>query len=384
MSRPRVVYLGHCARLSGAEIALSRLLPELTADVDALVVLGEDGPIVARLRAAGIRTVVLPLDPAVRDLHRDGLVGALRHVVTLGRYVLRLRRVLHHERADVVHTTSLKSSLYGGLAGRLAGVPVVWHVRDRIAPDYLGRPALVLVRLAARVLPTAVVANSAATLATLPGRPGTVVSEVFVPPTRPVTRAADRGPLVVGLVGRLAPWKGQELFLRAFAGAFAGVDTRAVVVGGALFGEDDYATGLRALARELGIAERVEFRGFRDDVWSELGRLDVLVHCSLIPEPFGQVVVEGMAAGLAVLAADAGAPAELIRDGVDGLLVPAADEAALVAALRRVAADPALRARLGATARIRATGFEGGEARTLLLDVYRRVTGAPAGLAAAA
>ena len=378
--RPRVVYVGHCARLSGAEIALTRLLPVLAADVDALVVLAEDGPVVTRLRDAGVRTVVLPLDPGVRDLHRDGLVGALRHVVTLGRYVVRLRRLLHEERADVVHTNTLKAALYGGLAGRLAGVP---HVRDRIASDYLARPALVLVRFAARLLPTAVVANSAATIATLPGRSGTVVPDVFVPPEPQAAPGSATGPLRVGVVGRLAPWKGQDHFLRAFAHAFGDTDTRAVVVGDALFGEDAYAAGLGPLATRLGVGERVDFRGFRDDVWSELGRLDVLVHCSLTPEPFGQVVLEGMAAGLAVLTVDDGGPADLVRDGADGLLVARGDEAALTAALRRVAADPSLRRRLGAAARVRAADFEGDAARTLLLDVYQRVA-SPARVRAAA
>ena len=100
-----------------------------------------------------------------------------------------------------------------------------------------------------------------------------------------------------------------------------------------------------------GSRDRVEFLGFRDDVWRELARLDVLVHASVIPEPFGQVVVEGMAAGLPVLAAAAGGPAEIIEDGVDGVHVPPGYPEALAAALRRLAADPARRRRLGDAAR---------------------------------
>ena len=61
-----------------------------------------------------------------------------------------------------------------------------------------------------------------------------------------------------------------------------------------------------------------EFRGFREDVWGELRDLDVLVHCSVMPEPFGQVVLEGMAAGVPVVASAAGGPAELVTSGVDG------------------------------------------------------------------
>jgi glycosyltransferase involved in cell wall biosynthesis len=79
------------------------------------------------------------------------------------------------------------------------------------------------------------------------------------------------------------------------------------------------------------------------------------VHASRIPEPFGQVVVEGMAAGAAVVATRGGGPSELVRDGVDGLLVASDDVASMAAALRRLAGDAAERQRLGEAARARVT-----------------------------
>jgi glycosyltransferase involved in cell wall biosynthesis len=93
--------------------------------------------------------------------------------------------------------------------------------------------------------------------------------------------------------------------------------------------------------------------GERDDVNRWIARSDVVVHASRSPEPFGQVVVEGMAAGAAVVATVGGGPSELLRDGVDGLLVPPDDVAAMAAALRRLAADPAERLRLGLAAQAR-------------------------------
>ena len=80
----------------------------------------------------------------------------------------------------------------------------------------------------------------------------------------------------------------------------------------------------------------MEFRGFRPDMGSELERVDAMIHASVIPEPFGQVVIEGMAAGLAVVASDAGGPAEVITHEVDGLLYPPGDVAALAVLLRRL------------------------------------------------
>lgn len=378
--RLRVVYLDHVARLSGGEIALLRLLAPLREDVEAHVILGEDGPLVPRLRALGVTVEITPLATQLRDLRKEAVrpLGLdPRLLLPLPRYVWELARKLRAMQPDLVHTNSLKAAFYGGIAGRLARVPVLWHVRDRIDDDYLPRPAVRLVRLAAEVLPTAVVANSQATLATLPRRQqGSVVYNAVVPD--PVEQAAAReqrlgSGLRVGIVGRLAPWKGQDVFLTAFAQAFRATEVRGRIIGSALFGEDDYAAGLREFAEQLGVATQIEFRGFREDVWSELADLDVLVHSSVTPEPFGQVILEGMAAGLAVIAVDDGGAAELITNERNGLLVPRADPAALALALERLGGDPDLRRQLGEAARVRSRDFTPERTAARMLEIYAAV-----------
>jgi glycosyltransferase involved in cell wall biosynthesis len=176
------------------------------------------------------------------------------------------------------------------------------------------------------------------------------------------------------MVGRIAPWKGQDVFVRAFADAFPGGPEQAVVVGAPLFGSDEeqYLEDLRRLSASLGLDGRLEFAGHREDVAAELERIDVLVHASVLPEPFGQVVAEGLAAGLPVVAAAAGGPAELIEDGVTGLLYPPGDARALAACLRRLAADPGLGVRLGRAGRRRAAAFSPGRVATKVTAVYRQ------------
>jgi glycosyltransferase involved in cell wall biosynthesis len=373
--RLRVVYVDHCARLSGAELALLRLLPALRT-VDAHVILGEEGPLVDRLLEAGISAEVLPMDRAARDLprHEVGTASSALAVLRSARYTLSLARRLRRLAPDIVHTNSLKAALYGGAAARLAGVPVVWHVRDRLADDYLPEHAIRLVHAAARRFPSSVIVNSNATRATLPDDvKATVVASPIPLPERPADRNGH--PLRVGMVGRVAPWKGQHVFLEAFARAFPEGSERAVVVGAPLFGraEEAYARDLGELAATLGVGERLEFRGFRDRVDEELARLDVLVHASVLPEPFGQVVVEGMAAGLPVVAVAAGSPAELLDDGVTGLLYPAGDVEALASALRRLAAEPDLRERLGRAAREQARAFAPEGIAEQVVQVYESV-----------
>ena len=180
------------------------------------------------------------------------------------------------------------------------------------------------------------------------------------------------------MLGRIAPWKGQDLFIRAFADAFGAGSERAVIIGTPMFGEDDFEASLRKLAQELGLAGRVEFRGFREDIWRELASLDVLVHASLIPEPFGQVVLEGMAAGLPALAPDEGGPAEVIEDGRTGVLFASRDERALAAAMRALNTDAERRARLGAAAGEAAAAYRPQVLAERYEQAYAQVLGAGA------
>jgi glycosyltransferase involved in cell wall biosynthesis len=375
--RMRVVYLDHIARLSGGEIALLRLLPHMR-DVNAHVILGEDGPLAERLAQAGVSVEVLPIAASARDLRRDTVRAggaspvAAWHTLT---YIVRLARRLRALQPELVHTNSLKAGVYGSLAARLARVPLVWHLRDRIAEDYIPRPAVRLVRGLVRRLAAGVVANSAATLATLAdGERGRV--HAVIPDSvelSPHTRTPGGEATTFGMLGRIAPWKGQDLFLRAFAAAFPDGEERAVVVGTPMFGEQDYERELHRLVSQLGLAERVEFRGFREDIWRELASFDVLVHASVIPEPFGQVVIEGMAAGLAVIAPDEGGPAAVITDGQTGRLFRSRDADSLAASMRALREDAAERERLGAAARAAVADYHPEAVADQLQGLYARV-----------
>jgi glycosyltransferase involved in cell wall biosynthesis len=312
---------------------------------------------------------------AATHRHEVGVTSiGLDRVAATVRATVALARRLAELDPDLVHTNSLKANLYGGVAARIASVPVVWHVRDRIASDYLPAPVARAVRLLARIVPNRVIANSASTLATLgPIRDATVVpsplgfAPVLGQPERP------NGPFRVAMVGRLAPWKGQDIFLDAFAEAFPDGDERALIVGSAMFGEDSYAQELTDRTIELGIDDRVELTGFVDDVQAILASVDCLVHASITPEPFGQVVIEGMASGIVVIASDGGGPSEILTDGVDGILYPPGDRSALAAALRRVAVDSDLRRKLvdGALREVRA--YEPDQIAQLVQAVYGEV-----------
>ena len=110
------------------------------------------------------------------------------------------------------------------------------------------------------------------------------------------------------------------------------------------------------MVTELGLEARVEFRGHRTDIAHELGAVDAVVHASRRPEPFGQVVVEAMAAGRGVIASAEGGPAEIIDHGRTGLLVRPDDTAALADAMLAMQ-DPQVRQPLADAARVAARQY---------------------------
>jgi glycosyltransferase involved in cell wall biosynthesis len=384
--RLRVVYVDHCSQLAGAELALAELLANLGEVVDVHVLLGADGPLVDRLLRSGISVEVLAMAESARSLSRGRarLAGLPAAAATAGAaYTARLARRLRRLRPDLVHTNSLKAAYYGGLAGRVAGIPVVWHLHDQVVTEHLPSTSVRLTRWLARHLPSGVVANSASTLATLGpiDRPAAVVPPVIVDPdARPVPDGRHHHGFRVGMVGRLAHWKGQHVFLSAFARAFPGGDAQAIVVGGALFDDGDYETDLEELAHRLDLDGRVEFRGQVDDVSSVLAELDVMVHASVAPEPFGRVIVEAMAAGVPVIASRGGGVSELIDHEVDGLLVPPGDIDALARAMVGLERSCDLRGRLAEAGLVKARRFTAQPVVDQVVDLYDRVLGVSGGV----
>jgi glycosyltransferase involved in cell wall biosynthesis len=352
----RVALVNHTGRLGGGEFSMLRLVESLDPErVRVTVIAGEDGPFVDRLRDLGADFVVAPLDPLLGERRKESFHARALLDPRLHRQLVRAvwprAEVLRKRRIQIVHTNSMKAHVLGGVSGRAAGTRVLWHVRDHMAPPYLHAGAARAMRVAARVLPHHVVAVSASAARTV-GRSDVTVLHQSVPLPELNGERPANGRLRVGIVGRLAPWKGQDVFLAAaerLAPRFP--DAEFVLAGSAMFGEDDYEHGLRRRAENGALKGRVQFLGFCEDVWPVYRDLDVAVHASTHAEPYGNVILEAMASRTPIVAAAAGGPLELIDEGRTGLLVAPGDPEALAAALERLLADPAERARLGRAGR---------------------------------
>ncbi|WP_185843102.1 glycosyltransferase [Microbacterium kyungheense] len=352
--------MDHTAQEGGAESALLRVAQRIgEADLTVRALLFEDGPFRERLTSAGITTAILSLDSHTNRTSRDRVlspVTALRTAAATLGFVPRLVRGIRGSQCDLVVANSLKSAVLVSLAAPLAGRRWVWHLHDRLARDYLPGPLVRLMRVLALAGPRRIVVNSEATRDTLPSRARrkAVIAYPGLPPEAFEVAEPDVHHPVVTVIGRISPTKGQREFLEAAAAlAQTRPDVRFRIVGAALFAEQEYADALPALAERLGLDSSVIFTGWVSDPGAELRASTVLVHASPVPEPFGQVVAEAMAAGIPVVASDAGGVREmLVPDGGRedapapvrttelGVLVRPGDASALATGITLVLQDP--------------------------------------------
>jgi glycosyltransferase involved in cell wall biosynthesis len=331
-------------RLGGAEAMLHTALEGArTRGHRVELVFFEPGPWADELAEAGFRVEVLRAG-RLRQLHR-----------TLAT-VARLTRLLRRRRPDLILNWSAKTHLYGSAAATLAGMRdrAVWW-QQAIPP-----PRGWLDRLATRLPARAILCYSRAAAEAQgrlrPMRPTYVVAAGAPVPAEDVEPAAlklPNGP-IVGLVGRLQPWKGQDRVMQAQALLRErGVGMHLLIVGGDSYRlSPGYAASLRPLAQRLGLAEQVTMTGQVPDADPYMLRMDILVNAS-DPEPFGIVLLEGMARGLAVVAVDSGGPGEFIEDRRTGILARSGAPDALADALEPLLASASLRDELGRAGRER-------------------------------
>ena len=320
-------FVCHHAERSGGELALADLLPEL-ADRTPRVLVGADGPMVDVWSAAGASVTVVP------HSHRSGLreSGPALALLDGAKLVDWGRRLRASSRGELLIANSLPAGL--ALAATHPRPSGIWAIHDHVSSDYLGPAAVRSSTWALRRWRGPLVANSSSTQALLPPQSHSVV---IPPATAPLSMRAGAvgsdSPLVVAVLGRLAPWKGQHVAIDAFADAFGGGPEQLLVIGGPVFGEVDYERELKSQIEARGIGLQVRMIGHVDDPSAALRDAHVLVHSSVLPEPFGRVLVEGLSAGLSVVATDSPATREILDQGRFGLLVSPGSVSELAAAL---------------------------------------------------
>lgn len=380
----RITFLSPVGVVGGAErvlLAAIRGARDHFPDARLGVVMFADGPLKAEAERFGAVVTVVALPAGLAGLGDTRLLRGAGRARTLARlgwaslaaapasvgFARRLRATLRGQDPDLIHTNGMKAHALAALV-RPRGVPLVWHLHDFLSH----RPVMarLLGRLAGGVALGIAISDAVRrdAEAVLPGLAIAVVTNAvdtdhFAPADRDGAEldriaglaTADPGTVRVGLVATYARWKGQDVFLDALARLPAsGPPVRGYVVGGPIYATAGSQFSRDALERHAaanGLDGRVGFVAFRPDPADVYRMLDVAVHASTRPEPFGLTIVEAMGCGKAVVVAASGGAAELFTPGHDGLGHAPGDVAGLADAIARLAADPGLRARLGANAR---------------------------------
>ena len=367
----RVAFIDVAAQMSGVEFSTLYLAQNLERTRwSPLVICPEEGALPDLCRANGIQVTIVPharfFSTSIR-IGKHPVVNPFALVWNLAAFFPTARRIAKQLRAShiqLVVTKGLLAHFYGGLAARLAGIPCVWHVQDRVS-ERMGALYPMFIAGVGKYLAREIIADAGSIARQfrmrVPRERITVIwngvdTRAFSPQVNGAGVRAEwsvaRDGILIGCVARLTPWKGQHVLLDAFARlADQFPHARLVFIGSPLFDSDAYENQLRAQTLHLKLASRVSFAGFRQDMPQVLAALDIVVHPALEKDSTPLAVVSAMASGKAIVCAAVDGTGELFADGENGLLFPPGDVGALTAQLARVLGDAALRKQLGQNAR---------------------------------
>ncbi len=360
----RVALVIQAGTYGGAHNQARRLaVPLREAGFESLVITSiEPGGAAERLTNEGIPVTRLPL----RRVRAGRKLATALYLATLPAQVLRLARAYRRLDIDVVQVHGI-TNVDVALAAAVARVPVVWQLLDTRAPRVLATMLRPFLRLARAILVTG--RNTATAHGIDPERSHRVVP--YVPPVPgasplPTSRRAmirrglgvPAGAVLVGTLGNLNPQKNHELLIDAFGSAWGSASpTESLRIrGGVSPGHEGYAEHLKRRARDL-TGEEAALASLEEDLapMDFIGALDVFVLSSSgRSEGLPTAIIEAMMMGIPVVATDVGGVRDLVDNGVTGRVVPPGDAAALVDALRALAADARARTEMGAAGASRA------------------------------
>jgi glycosyltransferase involved in cell wall biosynthesis len=376
----RVLFVSPAAELGGAERCLLDCLAALRENggVETHLVALADGPLVMQARDLGAKVQVIEAPSALSELGESGVgsesSGVLMALISatpdVMRFLARLRDAIASPKPDVVHTNGMKAHLLAGLVAPVRARLVI-HLHDFIGARRASRwllPALSRIRRRAVFIANSrAVAEDFAHIA--PGANVTTVYNVvdtgyfregvaepeWLAPLACLEAPAP-GTISFGLVATYARWKGHELFIEAaglMRNARPEAPVRFYVVGGPIYktlGSQVRASELLQHARAAGLEASFGLVPFQDDIARAYRALDVVVHASTQPEPFGRTIVEAMACARPVIVARAGGAAELFAEGENALGFEPGSATGLAEVMTHTL-DPAIRTRLARAAR---------------------------------
>jgi len=343
--RKNLLFLTHVGAPGGAEYNMIDYCESPT--YESTVLHFKDGPLEKILSEKNISSSVLKMPKTMENFTKDD--GILTLIKTIPATLSMIRSLAKEgQKYDAVICMSQKSFILASLAKPFMRKPIIWFMNDMLSSNYFNPILIFILKHLSRFSADHIILNSQANLEIWKSQttriknvhvnhPGTNVANFENNLQDTATIQEYRQKFSPNNKPLITSWKGQDIFLKALANA---PNVRGVIVGGALFGEENYEQELRQLTQELNIKDRVTFAGHLNDIAKAMTACDIIVHCSTLPEPFGKVIVEGSLAGKPVIATNAGGAAEIIIHQKTGLLTPPSDINALQNAINYLLKNP--------------------------------------------
>lgn len=337
----KIVFYCISTHLGGAEQSLLTLLKSLSKKNETwslnVVVPKTEGPLIDEIKKHNITYSVLSMPLSILEISRQesSIFTRLANFFSLLKlpcYLWQLVQFVRKEKPDLIYTTGLKCHLFTGLTASLLNCQVVWHLRDILKAGTFTN----FFNLLGRQKNISLISNSAATAQSVQ-LPSKVIYNGFDFPLNSPEKNFLHKKLnlntnipLVGILGVIANWKGQDDFLKIAADLVheKQINAHFVIIGGEIYDTKNESLGikqLKDLASQLNISEKVHFTGFIKETNQALSSLTVLIHASKQPEPFGRVIVEAMINKTPVVASEAGGVVEIIENDQLGLLSPPSD-----------------------------------------------------------
>jgi len=365
----RILFIDHHSELSGGEIAMLEIVKTLDRKrFHPLVLLGKGGLLADNFRACGVEVFIEKLPEYFIGLRRassgsNRMINLVKSMVAFMPIVNRTRRIITAHNIDIVYINSPKSLLYAALAARITRKVSIWHLHDCLSRDFYSKPTIKIIILAAALITKVIcvsdiVRNKFISAGGDPGKAVVIYNGVDTDRFHPSifcenikTSLRLENKTVISIVGRLEHWKGQRVFINAakkVSDKFHNVVF--LIVGEAFFGFEEYEKDLRILVQSTGMQDKVLFMGFQENPEQFYALSDLVVHCSIKPEPFGRDIIEAFACAKPVIASNIGAASEII-DNNNGVLIEAGDSDVLADSIIALLQNPDYKASLAVNAR---------------------------------
>lgn len=266
-------------------------------------------------------------------------------------YVFKIWRLIKRKKIDLILTNSIRAHIVGTFASRTAKTPIIWFIHDFTFPKFfikrlIKTPEKVIVSSNAVLEFTKkqIIENFDDKIVIIPnGIDVEKVEKTAIEPNLKTKFNLGETTKLIGIVGRLDWWKGQDKAIEAMPEILKKVpNARLVIIGES--SKYDYKTiifekVIRKKAEDLGIGDKVIFAGFISNIYGAIKQLDCLLHASTEPEPFGRVIIEGFACGVPVVASNLGGPGEIIRDMENGLKIDPKNPSEIAEKVVRILSD---------------------------------------------